>query len=195
MLVWHVPKRALRFGDQTLDQLVPSSFMCAIGSINSHYFHIIGDGKLNPIVGFYMLLIRIPSLKVWLFPSPNKRDFCLTMAHVVNGALKVGLMALKVGLMALKVRLMALKVGLMALKVGLMALKVGLMALKVGLMALKVGLMALKVGLKIKGISRCPQKMVALSHKASHKLPTIYRSGMGSFPKGGTIPRSTWEFP
>ena len=30
------------------------------GSINSHYFHIIGDGKLNPIVGVYMPIIRIP---------------------------------------------------------------------------------------------------------------------------------------
>ena len=27
--------------------------ICAIRSINSHYFHIIGDGKLNPIVGVY----------------------------------------------------------------------------------------------------------------------------------------------
>ncbi len=30
------------------------------GSINSHYFHIIGDGKLNPIVGVYIPIIRIP---------------------------------------------------------------------------------------------------------------------------------------
>ncbi len=33
---------------------------CAIGSINSHYFHIIGDGKINPIIGFYIPIIRIP---------------------------------------------------------------------------------------------------------------------------------------
>ena len=31
-----------------------------IGSINSHYFHIIGDGKLNPIIGFFIPIIRIP---------------------------------------------------------------------------------------------------------------------------------------
>ena len=40
--------------------------ICAIGSINSHYFHI-GDGKINPIVGVYIPIIniiRIPSLKV-----------------------------------------------------------------------------------------------------------------------------------
>ena len=30
------------------------------GSINSHYFHIIGDGKLNPIVEVYIPIIRIP---------------------------------------------------------------------------------------------------------------------------------------
>ena len=30
------------------------------GSINSHYFYIIGDGKLNPIVGVYRPIIRIP---------------------------------------------------------------------------------------------------------------------------------------
>ena len=28
------------------------SFTCAIGSINSYYLHIIGDGKLNPIVDY-----------------------------------------------------------------------------------------------------------------------------------------------
>ena len=39
-------------------------YICAIGSINSHSFHIIGDGKLNPIIGFYIPIIRIPSLKV-----------------------------------------------------------------------------------------------------------------------------------
>ena len=30
------------------------------GSINYFYFHIIGDGKLNPIVGVYIPIIRIP---------------------------------------------------------------------------------------------------------------------------------------
>ena len=38
----------------------PMEPICAIGSINSHYFHIIGDGKLNPIIGFYIPIIRIP---------------------------------------------------------------------------------------------------------------------------------------
>ena len=28
--------------------------------LNSHCFHIIGDGKLNPIVGVYIPIIRIP---------------------------------------------------------------------------------------------------------------------------------------
>ena len=32
-----------------------------LGSINSYYFHIIGDGKLNPIIGFYIPIIRIPN--------------------------------------------------------------------------------------------------------------------------------------
>ena len=31
-----------------------------LGSINSLYFHIVGDGKLNPIVGVYIPIIRIP---------------------------------------------------------------------------------------------------------------------------------------
>ena len=34
--------------------------ICAIGSINSHYFHIIGDEKVNPIVGVYIPIITIP---------------------------------------------------------------------------------------------------------------------------------------
>ena len=34
------------------------SDMCQ--GLNSHYFHIIGDGKLNPIVGVYIPIIRIP---------------------------------------------------------------------------------------------------------------------------------------
>ena len=32
--------------------------------LNSHYFHIIGDGKINPIVGVYIPIIRIP-IKRW----------------------------------------------------------------------------------------------------------------------------------
>ena len=30
------------------------------GSINSHYFHIIGDKLINPMVGVYIPIIRIP---------------------------------------------------------------------------------------------------------------------------------------
>ena len=30
------------------------------GSINSHYFHLIGDKLINPIVGLYIPIIRIP---------------------------------------------------------------------------------------------------------------------------------------
>ena len=30
------------------------------GSINSHYLHIVGDGKLNPIVGVY----RAPIVRI-----------------------------------------------------------------------------------------------------------------------------------
>ncbi len=46
---------------------------CAIGSINSHYFHIIGDGNINPIVGVYIPIIRIP-IKGGMSLSPIKRD-------------------------------------------------------------------------------------------------------------------------
>ena len=45
--------------------------MCAIGSINSHYFHIIGDKLINPIVGVYIPIIRIP-IKRWDFYNPQK---------------------------------------------------------------------------------------------------------------------------
>ncbi len=34
--------------------------MCAIGSIKSHYFHIMGDKLIDPIVGVYIPSIRIP---------------------------------------------------------------------------------------------------------------------------------------
>ncbi len=33
--------------------------------LNSHDFHIIGDGKLNPIVGAYIPITRIPPIKRW----------------------------------------------------------------------------------------------------------------------------------
>ena len=39
--------------------------------LNSHYFHIIGDGKISPIVGVYIPIIRIP-IKVGM-TIPNIR--------------------------------------------------------------------------------------------------------------------------
>ena len=46
------------------------------GSINTHYFHIIGDKLINPIVGVYILPIRrIPSLKVGGLPSPRTKEW------------------------------------------------------------------------------------------------------------------------
>ena len=39
---------------------IPRHQKCAIGSINSHYFHIIGDKLIKPIVGVYIPIIRIP---------------------------------------------------------------------------------------------------------------------------------------
>ncbi len=39
--------------------------------LNSHYFHIIGDKLINPIVGIYILIIRIPVIKGWRSPIPN----------------------------------------------------------------------------------------------------------------------------
>ena len=41
--------------------------------LNSHDFHIIGDGKLNPIVGVYIPIIRIP-IKGWM-TIPNIATF------------------------------------------------------------------------------------------------------------------------
>ena len=37
--------------------------------LNSLYFHIIGDGKLNPIVGVYIPIIRIPIKGVMTIPN------------------------------------------------------------------------------------------------------------------------------
>ena len=42
--------------------------------LNSHYFDIIGDKLINPIVGVYIPIIRIP-IKGGIFPIPKKRDF------------------------------------------------------------------------------------------------------------------------
>ena len=38
-------------------------------------FHIIGDRLINPIVGDYIPIIRIPYLKVGGFPSPRTKEF------------------------------------------------------------------------------------------------------------------------
>ena len=42
---------------------------CVPGSINSHYFHIIGDKLINPIVGVYIPIIRIPIKGGMTIPS------------------------------------------------------------------------------------------------------------------------------
>ena len=40
----------------------PEIHLCQ--GLNSHYFHIIGDKLINPIVGVYIPIIRIP-IKRW----------------------------------------------------------------------------------------------------------------------------------
>ena len=42
--------------------------------LNSHYFHIIGDKLINPIVGVYMPIVRIP-IKGGRSPIPNIATF------------------------------------------------------------------------------------------------------------------------
>ena len=54
-------------GYQIAASIIPAgallkNYICQ--GLNSHYFHIIGDGKLNPIVGVYIPIIRIP-IKRW----------------------------------------------------------------------------------------------------------------------------------
>ena len=49
------------------------------GSINSHYFHIIGDKLINPIVGVYIPIIRIPIKGGMTIPRKTR---LLTMAHI-----------------------------------------------------------------------------------------------------------------
>ena len=39
-------------------QLLSPKHMCQ--GLNSHYFHIVGDKLINPIVGVYIPIIRIP---------------------------------------------------------------------------------------------------------------------------------------
>ena len=50
--------------------------------LNSHYFHIIGDKLINPIVGDYIPIIRIP-IKRWEVSHPQKNATTLTMAHMI----------------------------------------------------------------------------------------------------------------
>ena len=42
--------------------------------LNSHYFHIIGDGKLNPIVGVYIPIITIPIKSEMTIPNIGSLD-------------------------------------------------------------------------------------------------------------------------
>ncbi len=49
--------------------------------LNSHYFHIIGDKLINPIVGVYRAPLQGFLLKGGIFPIPNKTRL-LTMAHL-----------------------------------------------------------------------------------------------------------------
>ena len=51
--------------------------------LNSHYFHIIGDGKLNPIVGVYIPIIRIPIKGGMTIPN------IATFDHGTNAFLKI----------------------------------------------------------------------------------------------------------
>ena len=59
-------------------------FICHMcQGLNSHYFHIIGDKLINPIVGVYIPIIRIP-IKGGRFPIPNIAT-TLTVAHIYCG--------------------------------------------------------------------------------------------------------------
>ena len=49
--------------------------------LNSHYFHTIGDKLINPIVGVYIPIIRIP-IKGGMTVPQKKR--LLTMAHIIR---------------------------------------------------------------------------------------------------------------
>ena len=44
------------------------------GSINSQYFHVIGDKLINPIVGVYISIIRIPYYR-WEVSHPQYKEF------------------------------------------------------------------------------------------------------------------------
>ena len=57
------------------------------GSIHSHYFHIIRDKLINPIVGVYIPIIRIPT-KGGIIPIPNIAT-TLTMEQIVSPVAEV----------------------------------------------------------------------------------------------------------
>ncbi len=63
---------SLKFGEEREVSRDRNGYICAIGSINSHDFHIIGDKLINPIVGVYVPIIRIP-IKGWM-TIPNTRS-------------------------------------------------------------------------------------------------------------------------
>ena len=77
-----------RGGDQCMHIYVRSG-------LNSHYFHIIGDKLINPIVGVYIPSIRIPGFPIegWM-TIPNARsldpgsydqgDFCIILPVVMH---------------------------------------------------------------------------------------------------------------
>ena len=67
-LVAGLMRTRIMYRGRFLAQLYIYIYMCH--GLNSHCFHIIGDKLINPIVGVYIPIIRIPSLKVGLFPSP-----------------------------------------------------------------------------------------------------------------------------
>ena len=60
---------------------VKEHIICAIGSINSHYFHIIGDGKNQPNNRVLYTNYKDSVIKGGRFPIPNKTRL-LTMAQV-----------------------------------------------------------------------------------------------------------------
>ena len=57
--------------------------------LNSHYFHIIGNKLINPIVEVYIPTIRIPSLKVGGLVYPQKNATGLTMAQMGGDVLTI----------------------------------------------------------------------------------------------------------
>ena len=48
------------YEQSVVQQVIWDQFCYMCQGLNSHYFHIIGDGKTNPIVGVYIPIFRIP---------------------------------------------------------------------------------------------------------------------------------------